>query len=293
MNSMSESRAKLIVVLGVVGVSLSAIFVRYASAPSMVLVFYRLGFSALFMTVPGIRSLYAEREVITKKDLLCCLVSGVFLALHFYAYFTAVKLTSIAAAVVLVDVEVFFVSFAMIFFLRERIGRTAWLGIGITFFGSILITLGDGLLGGSLKGDLWALSGAFFVAVYTLMGRICRRHMSTASYTTVVYWVTALTALALLAVQGISPLGWPWQDAACGLGMTVFCTLLGHSVFSWALKRISPAYISTVKLLEPVFASILGVFLFAEIPGWYAIVGGIVVILGVYLTGKSTPEKKT
>ncbi len=65
--------------------------------------------------------------------------------------------------------------------------------------------------------------------------------------------------------------------------MAVFCTLPGHSVFSWGLKYESAAFISAAKLLEPVFAGILGALLFREIPKTQVIVGGCVVILGVYV----------
>ena len=255
----------------------------------MVLVFYRLFLAALIMTLPGIRSLRRERMYITKKDLLCCLVSGFFLAFHFFAYFQAVKLTSIAAAVVLVDVEVFFVAFAQIVFFREKLSKLAWIGILVTFLGSVIIAAGDvgGGSGGSLIGDLWALSGAFFLGVYTIMGRICRKHMTTASYTTVVYWVTSVTALTMLLIRSTPVIGWSLRDIGCAFGMTILCTLLGHSVFSWGLKFISPSYIATVKLLEPVFASILGIIFFAEFPAVTAVVGGLIVIAGVYLASNA------
>ena len=68
-----------------------------------------------------------------------------------------------------------------------------------------------------------------------------------------------------------------------GFGMTVFCTLLGHSVFSWGLKYLPPAFISTVKLLEPVFASLLGLLLFGEVPGILTLLGGAVIIAGIAL----------
>lgn len=289
MKNPTQLQTKIIVILGVLGVSFSAILVRYASAPSMVLVFYRIGLAALIMTVPGIRSLIKERDTITAKDLICCLVSGFFLAMHFNAYFISVKLTSIAAAVVLVDVEVFFVSFALLFFFHEKLSKLAWIGILITFLGSVIIAVGDaGGAGGSLTGDLWALSGALFMGIYTIMGRMCRKHMSTSSYTTIVYWVTALTSLAMLTFQGTPVLGYSAIDILCAFGMTILCTLLGHSIFSWGLKFISPAFISTVKLLEPVFASLLGIVFFAEIPILSAVIGGIIVIAGIWMASNAS-----
>jgi drug/metabolite transporter (DMT)-like permease len=68
-----------------------------------------------------------------------------------------------------------------------------------------------------------------------------------------------------------------------GLGMAVFCTLLGHSVFSWGLKYLPPAFISTVKLLEPVFSAAYGLFLFGERPGVLVILGGALILLGIGL----------
>ena len=201
----------------------------------------------------------------------------------------AVKLTSIAAAVVLADVEVFFVAFAMLALYKEKLTPLCVVGILVTFAGSVAIAAGDSAgAGGSLAGDLWALSAAFFMSIYTLMGRRCREHMSTGSYTAVVYWATALTSLLLLAVQGTPVLGYAPADIACAFGMTILCTLLGHSLFSWGLKFVSPSFISAAKLLEPVFASVLGTFFFAEIPGLPAAVGGAVVIGGIWLISRAT-----
>ena len=286
----ADLRNKIIVLLGVLGVSFSAILVKIATAPSLVLVFYRIGFAALLMTLPGLRSLKIEWSQITKKDLICCVISGIFLALHFNSYFTAVKLSSIASAIVLVDTEVFFVSFVYVFVFHRMLKKKNWFGIVITFLGSVIIALGDasGTGGGTLIGDLWALSGAVFVSVYTIMGLMCREHMSTGSYTTIVYWTTTLTALLLLLVQGIPVTGYSSINLLSAFGMTILCTLLGHSVFSWALKYVSPSFISTAKLLEPVFSSILGIFFFMEIPSLTAIVGGIIIIAGIYLAGQES-----
>jgi len=70
--------------------------------------------------------------------------------------------------------------------------------------------------------------------------------------------------------------------------MAVFCTLLGHSVFSWGLKYESAAFIATVKMLEPVFAGLFGVLFFRELPALQVVFGGCVVIIGVYVFSRYT-----
>lgn len=283
---MSDLKRKLIVILGVLGTSFSAILVRYSTAPSLVLVFYRNLFASLIMIVPGIRSLRAEKDRITGKDLLCCLVSGLFLAFHFTAYFESVKLTSITCSVVLVNTEVFFVTFILLFFFHEKISKKRWAGILIAFAGSLIIALGDsGGLSGTLKGDLYALSGAFFVSIYTTMGRICRRHMSTASYTAIVYSVVTVVTMVMILLGGNPLFGYGEVNLLTAFGMAILCTLLGHSVINWGLKFISPAFISASRLLEPLFSAVLGILFFMEIPSLSAVIGGIIIIAGLYLAG--------
>ena len=286
---------KLLVLLGVVGVSLSAPLIRISTAPSMVLVFYRVLIASVLLIPYALIRNREEFRQMGRKTALFCLMSGLFLGLHFASYFQALRYTSIASAVALVDTEVFFVAFMMFFFFREIIPLRAWAGILLTFTGSMLIALSDA--GGGehvLLGDLIALAGAACLAVYTILGKVCRKEISTTAYTTLVYSSAALTVLVILLCTGTPVLGYEPFNWLSALGMAVFCTLLGHSVFNWALKYESAAFLSTVKLLEPVFAAILGVLLFREIPSKQVMLGGFIVILGVYVYSRfsETPEKK-
>jgi len=285
---------KLIIVLGVLGASLSAIFVRLADAPSLVLVLYRVLFATILLVPVIVLRHRDELRQLQIKPLLLSMLSGVFLGLHFTFYFESLRWTSIAAAVVLTDTEVFFVALAMFVLLKEKISARGWIGIAITFAGGVLIALSDAGNGSdALRGDLLAIGAAFFVAVYTLIGRYCRRTMSTFVYTFVVYAASSCTVLILLLFRGTQLLGYASVNYLSGLGLAVFCTLLGHSVFSWGLKYEKASFVSVAKLLEPVFASILGLILFAEVPAMLVVVGGVVVITGITIQmGKGISKKE-
>jgi len=275
---------KLIIILGVVGVSISAPLIRLSTAPSMVLVFYRVTLAALLLFPAILLHGSPELRSIGRKDLALCLISGLFLGLHFSCYFEALRYTSIASAVALVDTEVFFVAFMMLFLFRERIPSRAWIGIVTTFAGSVVIALADAGSGVNvLLGDLIALAGAACMAVYTMIGKACRQRITTTVYTFLVYLSAGITVLIILLCSGLPVVGYERINWFTALGMAVFCTLLGHSVFSWGLKYESAAFIATAKLLEPVFAGFLGVLLFREIPRPPVIIGGCVVVLGLFL----------
>ncbi|HBA62255.1 MAG TPA: EamA/RhaT family transporter [Lachnospiraceae bacterium] len=274
---------KIIVLLGVLGVSLSAIFVKITDAPSMVLVFYRTLAAALMLLPAVCLRFRGEITRLTKKEVILCVISGIFLGLHFTAYFESLRYTSIAASVVLVDTEVFFVAFAMLFIFREKISVHGWIGIIAAFVGSVIVAMADAGAGSDVvKGDLIALSGAAFMAVYTLIGKVVRKRISTTVYTFLVYVSSACTVLIFLAAGRTPIIGYGKEAWISGIGMAVFCTLLGHSVFSWALKYEKASFISTAKLMEPIFASIMGMLLFKEIPGIYTVLGGAVIIFGIF-----------
>ncbi len=281
----------LVVLLGVADASLSAVFVRWSTAPSLILVLYRVGLASLLLA-PAMVSRRAELRDLPRREALLCLVSGAFLGLHFAAYFESLRFISIASSVVLVDTEVFFVALGGAVLLGQRLPRRAWPAILLTFAGSAAVALGDSAAGGgALRGDLLALAGAVCMAVYTVLGAVCRRKLSTTVYTFFVYLAATGTVLLIALATGLPLAGYGAVNGLTALGMAVFCTLLGHSVFSWGLKYLPAAFVSTVKLLEPVLAAGWGLLLFGERPGLAVVLGGAAVVAGIALYSRAAGKE--
>ena len=282
---------KLVILLGVAGASLSAVFTRWSTAPALVLALYRMALSAAIMAVPALTR-RRELAALSRRDVALCLVSGVFLGVHFTAYFAGLERTSIAAAVVLVDTEVLFVALASAAVLGQRLTGKAWAAVALAFGGSALVAMSDGGGGGALLGDLIALSGAAAMAVYTMIGAVCRRKLSTEVYTFLVYLTASAFLLAAALVSGTPVTGHGPVNLLTALGMAVCCTLLGHNVFSWGLKYLPAAYISTAKLLEPVLAAVWGLLIFKEQPGWLTLLGAAAAMggLALYIRASAVPE---
>ena len=278
---------RFLVLLGVLGVSFSSIFVKYANAPSAVLVVYRNGFAALFLSFPIFIKYRGEMRSLHIKEILICFLSGVFLGLHFFFFFESIKYTSVASSTALVNTEVFFVALMNLLFYKEKVKKKAAVGILITFIGSLIIAFGDGGEGhGALYGDIMAVLGAFSMSLYTMIGRRQRKNTSTAVYTFFVYLAAAVTMYLYCIPAGISFTGHGSINYAMALAMTLFCTFFGHSIFNYCLKYISPVFISTVKLGEPFFATVLALLIFKEMPGAFQISGAMLVVLGLYIYGR-------
>lgn len=277
---------KAVLFLSVLGAAFSSFFVRWSQAPSLFTATCRLGWTVVLLLPVLLLRYRGELKRIKGRDILSCAASGALLALHFASWFESLRWTSVASSTVLVSTEVIFCALGFALFLKGKIPRLGVAAIALAFLGSVVLALSDGGGGdgrSALYGDLLSLAGAVFVALYTLIGRVERDHMSTTVYTFFTYLSSFLTLLLLDLITATPVVGYPPREWVIGLLLAVVCTLLGHSLFSWSLKYLSPSYVSAAKLCEPVFATVLAVPLFGELPGPVQAVGGILVLLGVLL----------
>ena len=278
-----EKHPMIMIVVGVLGISMSSIFVKYSQAPSAVTAAWRLLWTVLMLTpvVLGKKPVRRELAQTPKKLVLLSVLSGLFLAIHFVLWFESLQHTSVASSTTIVCTEVIWVCLGFCLFLKGKLSWKAIAAIGVTLFGSVLIAFSDSGSGAQLYGDILALLAAIAVAVYTLIGRVVREKLSTTVYTYMVYSACAAVLVVTCVSQGSSLFAYGWSAVIVGLLLAVFSTILGHSIFSWCLKYFSPAFVSASKLCEPVVAAVLAGFLFGELPGWLQVIGGALILGGV------------
>lgn len=273
------------IIIGILGISLSAIFVRFSKAPSAVTAFYRLFFTVILLS-PMLFSNAEHRTELKNcsfKNFFLSALGGIFLALHFTFWFESLYHTSVASSTAIVCTEVIWVALGYAVFMKGKLSKLAVLSIIITFFGNICIAFSDSshASGNALYGDFISLTAAIFVAIYMLIGQKMRKEMSTTVYTYIVYFFCMTSLFITIAFQKIPFWKYGMNPAICGLLLGIFSTLLGHSIFTWCLKYFSPAFVSASKLCEPIVASGIALILFGEIPAPLQILGGIITLAGV------------
>ncbi len=276
-------------ITAVVAVSAGAILVRWSEAPSSVAAFYRVLFTTLPLLPVAVWRYRDHFGRITGRDLAFATLAGIALALHFAAWFESLEWTSVAASVTLVQAQPVFVALGAWLLLRERVTRRMALGIAIAVSGMAAMSFGD-LLGGvlvgprPLYGNALALFGAVMAAGYVLAGRSLRQRVALVPYVVVVYGVCTVTLLALVTAEGHALVDYPAREWAIFVGLAVGPGLFGHTVINWALAHLESSVVSVSLLGEPVGATILALLLLSEVPTAYTILGGVVVLAGIYLT---------
>jgi drug/metabolite transporter (DMT)-like permease len=279
---------KFIVIIGVIFVSFSSVLIKASEAPSLIISTYRLAFTVLLIAPSTIFKSKRELVSIDRKSLLLCALSGVFLALHFATWITSIKYTSIASSAVLVNTHPLFIVVLTYFIFKDKVTKKAILSIMLTLIGGIIISSADKGLGSNVfLGDMLAVAGAAFVSFYMIIGRVMRQRLSVTSYTFIVYLSCTITLL-ILSVFTKTPL-YPYKlkEWAIFLGLAVFCTILGHSIFNWSLEYVKPTFLSVAILGEPVFATMWAVLFFSEYPSLYNIIGSSVIIVGIYMFSRA------
>ena len=260
----------------------SAIFIRYATEASAVsLTFYRLSIAALVMILFALSSHSLMR--LGRRDLILVLASGVVLSFHFATFILAVQETTVANATFLVNTSPVMLAVLSPLMIKERTTSRELVGVAVATLGVLLVAnAGNGFRTFGLA-DLSALSAAFLIALYSLIGRRVRtRGLTTGSYTSYVYSVAALVSLLLALGLGLRTFrSYDTQNIVAILCLALVPTAFGHSLYNYALGSVKAVTANLVPLLEPVIASLFAVLLFNEVPTSVQIIGYSLIMAAV------------
>lgn len=263
----------------------SAILIRFATEASAIsLTFFRLSIATAGMVLFGL-SRHNLRSL-GRRDLLLVVLSGSMLSLHFATFILAVKETTVANATFLVNTSPIMLAVLSPLIIKERTTSREALAVLVAMLGILLVAhAGNGFRAFGL-GDLSALLAAFFVAIYSLIGRHLRTSgLSTACYTSYVYGTATIMSLMLVTFSGTQTFKpYDTQNLLAILGLGIVPTMLGHTLYNYALGSVKAVTANLFPLMEPIIASLLAVVLFGEIPtivqdaGYFLILAAVVIV---------------
>ncbi|WP_432738760.1 DMT family transporter [Maridesulfovibrio sp. FT414] len=190
----------------------------------------------------------------------------------------ATKLTTSANAILLAYTAPVYVALLAPWFLKEKTSRSDWYFIAVTVGGMVLFFM-DRLSPSGLWGNIIAIVTGLSYAVFTM----CMRAQKSASPVESVimgHVLTALCGLPFILTDLPSAQGW-----AGLLYLGIIQQGISLALYTWAIKRLGALEAILIMTLEPIFNPILVALGYGEIPGKWAIIGGLVVISGVTVRG--------
>lgn len=286
------------VTIALLAVSSSAPLIAFAAAPALAIAFWRNALAVGAIGPVALVRRRAEFRALTRRtgwpEARYCVLAGVALAVHFATWMPSVQLTSVATATALVATQPIWQGLIALGQGR-RLPGPVWYGVAIAVVGAIWATGADvGVSAAALAGDLLALVGAMAAAAYTALGERARRTISTTTYTTICYGVCALLLLPVCLLGGVRLHGYDASTWLAILGVVGGAQLLGHSMFSYALHRISATTISVLILLEAPGAALIAWAWLGQVPRLAALPGLALLLAGVtvvVLVGARRPAR--
>ena len=276
-------------IIGIFGIGSSGPLIALSAMPVPTLIFWR-NLGGALMTLP-----FALRHKLDRTGVKWAVLAGVVLAVHFVGFFLSMRMTSVTAGTAIVATQPIFAAF-FVKLTGGHIPTKAWLGMLISFTGVLVVTGIDLQLDRrSFLGDLAALISGALAAAYMLIGSRAQQTLATTSYTTICYFVCAMTALPMALLSGYDIVSFALREWWILLGLIIGAQILGHTMFNMTLKRVSPAVVSMIVFFEvPVAAIVAMVFDIGKQPTLSIIPGVILILLGCILVVLRTrPESVT
>jgi len=257
----------------------AGLFGKLVAADPAMIVFGRTFFAALVILL-GLKVYRISLVPGSRNSLLLMIVSGLVLALHWWAFFYAIQLSTVAVGLIGFATFPVFVTILEPVLSGHKYRAVDFASAALVVLGLIFVAPGFSLANQGLVGLLWAVfSGALF-AVLTLINR---RLVADHSPFVVVFYQLGVATLCLLpfAVGAVQELD--QKNLWLLLILGVFCTALPHTLFIKSLRAIKAQLASVVTALEPVYGIVLAAIFLHEIPGISTLLGAFLVFAAVVL----------
>lgn len=222
-----------------------------------------------------------------KEDFITYLLSGCIGFFIYVILFTkgTGMVTSATGSIVIAMVPVF-TAFLASFFYKEKLKTYQWFAIGIEFIGILVLTLMNGTFSIN-EGVLWLLVAALCLATYNLLQRKLTKKYSAIEASTYSIFIGTLF-LCIFLPSAIEPtIHAPIEHIIYVLILGIFSSALAY--IAWA-KAISMAekttYVSNYMFVTPFLTTILGFVMMGEIPDKATVLGGIIILIGLFIFNK-------
>lgn len=273
--------------VGIISLSFSAMFVRWAHAPGPVTAFYRLFFS-IFLLLPFFFPRVKKNPSIWSRGIIFPLLAGLFTAFDLALWTASLAYTTASNATLLGNTSPLWVALGTWLIFKQKLTTQFWRGLAIALMGAILIMGTDFILHPRFGvGDAMALFTGFFYGGYFLFTQKSRTSFDPVVH---IFFVGVGASISLFVINVI--LGYPFYGFDRTTWLVFLATalvsqLIGYMSLAYALGHLPASVVSPTMILQPVVTTLLAIPLLAEVPTVWQGIGGAIALVGIYLVNQS------
>ena len=280
--------------MGIICLSFSAMFGKWANAPGPVIGFYRIGLATIILFPVFLYRKYKYGVKFPLAILIFPLLGGIFTAFDHGTWNSSLRFTSAANATLLGNTAPLWVAlFAWLVF-RQKLRGLFWIGLLLALGGAVIVLGSDFILHPSIgMGDMLAVAAGVFYAGYFLVTEVGRKKLDTLTYVWMVDLIAAITLLLISLGMNMPLTGYPPQTYLAFVGAALVSQVGGYLSIGYALGHLPASIVSPTLIGQPVVTALLAIPLLGEALRTEQLLGGLFVLLGIYLVHRSREGSET
>ena len=260
--------------------------------PPFALLFLRIIFSNGLLLAMYFSSRQHRRTPLQRGDWRWFALLGLFgIGLNQTGFTVGLHYTTVSHSALVIALSPIFVLLLATRMKLESFTKLKLLGMGLSFAGVAVLTSehGFGASSPTFLGDLLTLGGSIAFALYTVYGKKVAQRYDTLTMNTFTYLAGAVVVIPLAGWE-LFDVNWAavtWRGWL-GVGyMAGMASVAAYMIFYYALTKISATRVIAFSYLQPVLATLLGILLLHEQVTHHLLIGGGMVLVGVYLAERS------
>lgn len=294
MEHQGKVKSILLLLAAEVMASSSVIFIRLSTIHPLQLSAYRMLLSVIILLPFYLKETHKPQEEsrpFAWKDVRKALIPGVLLGIHFISWISGARMIPAANASLIVNLTPIISPLVLFVMVREKVSRGEMLGSLVALAGISYLALGDfSAQKEYFTGDLITMGSMLAFAIYQT---IAKKHMvGLWRYLLPLYLVGGLFCLTASAVATDLTAPWTRNDILAIVGLSLVCTIGGHSIFNLSMKNLRGQVVSVFHTSQFIYAGVMGYFILHEVPSKKLLVAGPLLVSGVIITIISQKKKK-
>lgn len=242
---------------------------------------------------------------IKAKDFGCFIHTGLFSILFFnWCYFTSIEETQLSFAVIMLYTAPIFVMILSAILFKEKITLKKVIALIVAFTGCVFVSISgkSSVTGISFRGILFGLGSGLGYALYSIFSRYALKK-GYKPYT-IIFWtffVCSIFGLNIIDIQRVAGIlagkAVVAQTASVaktaltsGAGLFLFCilysitvTVLPYILYTQGLVFVENSKASVMAFSEPLTATLLGIFVYSEIPNFLTVCGIFLIFSALFI----------
>lgn len=288
--------AYVLIALAAVLWGLIAIFVKglasYGFTP-MEIVTIRVTITVLILFIYGFIR-YPNQMKIRLKDVHLFIGTGIISIVFFnWCYFTTINEMNVSLAVILLYTSPAFITILSFIFLKEPLPPAKIFAVIGTMIGCILIAgFSKGVVDDiSLLGILVGLGAGLGYALYSIFGKFALRKYDSFTVTLYTFLISSLFLFPITKLWEKANMFLETVVLLHAFGLALFPTVIAFILYTKGLEKIESSKAGVIATVEPVVATMLGVFLFDEILTFYQVIGTLFILSAVILVNAGQKKR--